>query len=163
MICLIGFMGSGKTTIGQELSKVLNTNWIDLDTYIEEMASKSIPEIFKEEGEAYFRQLEQEALQKLVTKEGILSTGGGVITTLQNIKVLQKNCTIYLKYSFDTLYKRIAGDENRPLVTSYEDLKTRFLSRLDLYEKAGQVKIDCEGKSINEIIQEIITYLEKVS
>ncbi len=161
-ICLIGFMGCGKTTVGQALSAMLDYEWIDLDVYIEQKTQKDIPTLFKEYGEAYFRKIEQECLQEVVQKENcIISTGGGVITSTENIKALQKTCTIYLAYPFEVLYERIAGDSNRPLVTSKEALETRFLSRLDLYEKASGVKIKCMDKSVHQIVQEIITYLKK--
>lgn len=163
-ICLIGFMGSGKTTIGRALSEQLNANWVDLDTYIEEKANQSICNIFEEYGEAYFRALEQEALNELLEQEEvIISTGGGVITTPDNIRNLKLEKTIYLAYPFDTLYERIAGDTSRPLVTSYETLQKRFEDRLGLYEAASRVTINCQDKSINHIIEEIITYLETIS
>ena len=93
MICLIGFMGCGKTTIGKILSEALNEKWIDLDDYIEKKAGKRISEIFKEEGEAYFRALEQDCLKQLLQEEkGIISTGGGVIISPENVKMLQKTC-----------------------------------------------------------------------
>ncbi|MBE6022420.1 MAG: shikimate kinase [Cellulosilyticum sp.] len=161
-ICLIGFMGSGKTTIGKELKEMLGKKWIDLDEYIEIQEGKKISDIFEQKGESYFRELEHIYLKQLIN-EGveIISTGGGIITTPKNSEMLQKTCSIYLEYPFDVLYQRIEGDNNRPLATSYEALKTRFLNRLDLYEKAAQVKINCRDKSINEIAQEIITYLKK--
>ena len=163
-ICLIGFMGSGKTTIGQGLSERLNYEWIDLDVYIEAKTQKDIPTLFNEYGESYFRKLEQECLKEVILKENcVISTGGGVITSPENIQVLQEVCSIYLKYPFEVLYNRIAGDENRPLVTSKEALETRFLDRLDLYEKASRVKMECTDKSIDQIIQEIINYLERMS
>lgn len=161
-ICLIGFMGCGKTTVGQALSEQLAYDWIDLDVYIEEKTKKDIPTLFKEYGEAYFRKIEEECLQEVVQKENcIISTGGGVIISPENVGVLQKTCTIYLSYPFEVLYERIAGDSNRPLVTSKEALETRFLDRLDLYEKASGVKIKCMDKSVRQIVQEIITYLKK--
>lgn len=163
-ICLIGFMGCGKTTVGQALSAQLGYEWIDLDAYIEEKAQKDIPTLFKEDGEPYFRKLEQECLQEVVQKENsVISTGGGVVTSTENIKVLQETCTIYLAYPFDVLYERIAGDSNRPLATSKQALEMRFLNRLDLYEKASGVKMECMDKSINQIMQEIITYLKRKS
>ena len=162
-IYLVGFMGCGKTTIGQALSQSLKRPWKDLDQAIEKAAGQTIPEIFSEKGEGYFRSLETIALKATLQEEGIISTGGGVITTPENIELLQKECTIYLEYPFETLYERIVGDSNRPLATSYEALYERFHQRLDLYQKASQVRINCQGKSINQITQEIITYLETIS
>lgn len=163
-ICLVGFMGSGKTTIGRALSDKQHMAWVDLDAYIEKKANQCIRDIFQEFGEAYFRRLEQEALKELLGKKDIIiSTGGGVITTPRNVAVLKEEQTIYLKYPFDTLYERIAGDSNRPLATSYEALYERFKSRLDLYEAASRVTINCQDKSINQITEEIINYLKTIS
>lgn len=162
-ICLIGFMGSGKTTIGKALGNELHMKWIDLDQYIEEKEKRIISMIFKENGEAYFRVLEHDYLKALIHEEGIISTGGGIITTPENRQLLQKTITIYLEYPFETLYQRIEGDETRPLATSYNELKERFETRLSLYESASQVTIKCQDKSINEVVQEIITYIEKMA
>ena len=161
-ICLIGFMGSGKTTIGEILANRLDMPWIDLDVYITQQTGKSISQIFSESGEEHFRKLEALYLQQVLDKnEGVLSTGGGIITTPENIEKLCKETTIYLSYPFDTLYNRIAKDEARPLATSYESLKERFDSRLALYEKACQIIIDCQDKSINCITEEIINKISK--
>ena len=159
-ICLIGFMGSGKTTIGQALSETLQMRWHDLDQYIEIQENQKISEIFKEKGEAYFRNLEQQYLSKLIREEGVLSTGGGVVISPANRKALKKAKSIYLAYPFETLYERIAGDETRPLATSYEALKKRFEERLDWYEAASGIKINCQNKRVDEIVQEIITCLD---
>lgn len=162
-ICLIGFMGSGKTTVGEALAKQLDVPWFDLDTYIVQQTGKSISQIFSESGERQFRKLESLYLQKVLDeKEGVISTGGGIITIPENIEKLHKEATIYLSYPFDTLYERIAGDATRPLATSYESLKERFNSRLAYYEKACRVKINCQGKSINYIAEEIINKISKL-
>ena len=162
-ICLIGFMGSGKTTVGAEVAKQLQIPWLDLDTYIVEQTRKSVSEIFNESGEGHFRKLEAFYLnQALEEQEGVISTGGGIITTPQNIEKLQNQVTIYLAYPFDTLYERIAGDPTRPLATSYESLKERFDNRLALYEQACQIKINCQDKSINYITEEIISKISRL-
>lgn len=161
-ICLVGFMGSGKTTIGQALSERLKYAWIDLDDYIVDKEGKDIPIIFKEKGEDYFRKVEKVCLNEVVSmEECVVSTGGGVIGSEENRKILRNTKTVYLKYPFEVLYERIAGDSNRPLVTSREALEKRFIERLDLYEKASGITIECEDKSIDQIVQEIIIYLER--
>lgn len=162
-ICLIGFMGSGKTTIGKALCNELHINWVDLDQYIEEKEKRKISMIFKENGEAYFRVLEHNYLKALIHEEGIISTGGGIITTPENRQLLQKTITVYLEYPFEILYQRIEGDETRPLATSYNALKERFETRLSLYESASRITIKCQDKSINEVVQEIATYIEKMA
>lgn len=162
-VCLIGFMGSGKTTVGEVLANQLGVPWFDLDTYIVKQTNKSVSQIFSESGERHFRKLESLYLQQVLDEnEGVISTGGGIITTPENIEMLHKEVTIYLAYPFDTLYERIAGDTTRPLATSYEALKERFDGRLALYEKACQVIVNCQDKSINCIAEEIISKISKL-
>lgn len=156
-IVLIGFMGSGKSTIGKALADKRGIDWVDLDTYIEEKAQQTIRQIFDEAGEAYFRQLESDCLQECL--EGsipIIATGGGIITTPSNIPYLKAHHTVYLSYPFETLYQRIAGDEARPLATSYESLAMRYKSRLPLYQKAAVQTVVGDGQTIEAICEEIL-------
>lgn len=159
-ICLIGFMGSGKTTIGKILAKQLQQEWIDLDEYIVNKLGMSISDTFKKQGEAFFRKVETQCLQEVlnVEKALIVSTGGGIITSPANRSMLVKEQTFYLACSFDQLFSRIEGDITRPLVTSYEALYKRFSEREALYEAAATRTIVCNDKSIEEIVEEIITH-----
>lgn len=162
-ICLVGFMGSGKTTIGRMVAERLHLKWIDLDQFIEERLETSISDVFENKGEAYFRKIETECLEQVLKKPGsVISTGGGVITTPQNRELLAKMHTIYLEYSFNTLYKRIKGDSARPLVTTYEALHKRFEDRLPLYDEVSEIKIHCDGKSINATTGEILEALKTI-
>lgn len=163
-ICLIGFMGSGKTTVGEVVAKLLHKPWVDLDHYIVKQEDMSISQMFREYGEDYFRSLETKYLKEVLkNKENVISMGGGIITVPENVLLLQEQTVIYLDYPFETLYERIAEDKNRPLATSYEALKERYESRKQLYENTCQVKINCKGKSINRIVQEIISKLDRIS
>ncbi len=159
-ICLVGFMGSGKTTIGGALGKLTHYHWIDLDHFIEKEEKDSIANIFAKNGEAYFRDLENRYLKKVLSqKPVIISTGGGIILKEENRHLLKEQSTFYLSYEFDTLYHRIAGDRKRPLVTSYDEVKERFNMRRSLYEEASRIKIECEGKKVQQIVEEIQSYL----
>ena len=110
-ISLIGFMGSGKSSVGKELAKLLpSMELIDLDTYIEAMTGRNIPEIFENEGEAAFRHMERTALEdifmtgELTGASYILSLGGGTVTTEACRRLISRNSTcFYLKASIDTL------------------------------------------------------------
>lgn len=156
-IVLIGFMGSGKSTIGKALADKMGMGWLDLDTYIEEKTQQTIRQIFDEAGEGVFRKIESDCLQEcLKSNVPIIATGGGIITTLSNIPYLKAHHTVYLSYPFETLYQRIAGDEARPLATSYESLKTRYESRLPFYEEAAIQTVVGEGKNIEAICEEIL-------
>ncbi len=156
-ICLIGFMGSGKTTIGRALAKALPYPWTDLDMYIEEACSETIANLFENRGEAYFRNLEVKYLKKILAEEvGIISTGGGIVVTGENREILKNQDTFYLKYDYDTLYNRIAGDEKRPLASNYEEVKARYIQRQVLYEATARYTIDCEGKDVEQVVAIIL-------
>lgn len=161
-ICLVGFMGSGKTTIGRLVAEMLDKSWIDLDHYIEKQAGQTISTLFAEKGEAYFRTLETDTLKTLLKEDvGVISTGGGIVGKQVNRELLKKVCTIYLSYPFDVLYRRIEGDTNRPLATSYEDLYKRYEQRLAWYQEASQIEILGEGKTTYQVATEIIEQLER--
>jgi shikimate kinase len=162
-IYLIGFMGSGKSTIGQEIARLLKCSWIDLDCYIEETQQMPIKDLFKQYGELYFRDLECAALEALSNrKNSIVSTGGGIIVTPKNAVFLKSQKTFYLKWEFETLFNRISQDQSRPLARSYEEVMHLYQSREMLYEAASWKVILGEGKSVEAIAKEIINSLEGV-
>lgn len=157
-ICLIGFMGCGKTTVGKVLAERLGWEWTDLDAYIVQKAGKPISAIFAEEGEESFRKLEARCLEEILNRpnKGVISTGGGVIMTPINRQRLQQVKTVYLNYPFEVLYNRISGDLERPLVTTYEDLHKRYAYRQPLYEMTCNKQVACEGRSVEEIVLSIL-------
>lgn len=160
-IYLIGFMGSGKSTIGKELASILKYRWVDLDHYIENSQKITIKELFETYGEAYFRNLEKIGLKELADqKRLIVSTGGGVIVTPENVMQLKTQKTFYLKWDFETLFERVSQDENRPLVKSYTQLLALYQSREKIYKETCFKVIEGEGKSITDITEEIISQAE---
>lgn len=159
---LIGFMGSGKSTIGEALSSQLDVSYIDTDTYIEHTAKRMIQDIFKEEGEVYFRELETNALKEC--NAGIISTGGGVVEKQENIDEMRKKGTIiYLDVAFSEICKRLEADETRPLWTKndLEEKETLFKRRESLYKQASDYIITCDDKDVNTICTEIISIVKK--
>ncbi|ATX78988.1 shikimate kinase [Mariprofundus aestuarium] len=122
---LIGLMGSGKTSIGKLLSKELGVPFVDLDHYIVDKAGKTIPEIFAEQGEEGFREIEREALREVIGKPVVLSTGGGAVMREENRVLLEAHApVIWLKSSLEFLAGRIDGDPNRPMIAGRDTLKT---------------------------------------
>jgi shikimate kinase len=112
-------MGSGKTTVGRQLAKKLNLQFIDMDSYIENRYHKSISAIFEEKGEAGFREIERKALHEIVDFEHVvISTGGGMPCFFDNMAVMnQTGVTIYLEASVDELAERLMkGKQQRPLI-----------------------------------------------
>lgn len=140
-IILVGFMGSGKTTIGKKLSKMLEYNFVDTDNEIEENQGCSIDEIFKYAGEKCFRDMETDLLNNLKKIENtVIATGGGMILRDCNQKILQEiGKQVYLKVPKEILLKRLKFDQNRPLLKVKNPefaLKKMYEERCLLYEQA---------------------------
>ncbi len=162
-VALIGFMGTGKNSVGISLAKRFNKKFIDTDILIEKLAGKSIPKIFKEDGEIKFRELEIEAIKKVAKmKNVVISCGGGVVLNQINIDRLRKNSKIILlTASPNVILKRIkSGKQNRPLLKVSNKLNTvkQLLSlRKPLYKMSADYTIDTsrlnEGKVVNKTIE----------
>lgn len=137
-IFLIGFMGAGKTTVGDLLAKKMNFNFYDTDQMIVEDQGREIVEIFNTDGEEYFRNLESNKLLKIKdSSDTVYSTGGGIILRESNRKILYENFAIYLRASYDVIFERIKQDNSRPLLNTDNPYLTGleiFESRRDLYE-----------------------------
>lgn len=160
---LIGFMGSGKTTIGRELSRRTSMPRFDLDELIEERAGKSIPQIFEESGNEGFRRIETQVLQSLVRSGGqgyVYSTGGGCVTVPENHALLkQLGTVVYLKLTSETVMKRIGNDTSRPLLqTPDKEARVREMmqEREPMYQAAADVIVEVDHGNIPEITAEII-------
>lgn len=165
-VILIGFMGSGKSTLGVRLSYKMRTPFIDTDKYIENKQKTSISEIFADKGEAYFRDLETETLKALKAEKTayIISVGGGLPVREENRKLLKELGTvIYLRASADELFERLKGDTDRPLLQC-EDPKKKIqdllTAREAFYEDAAHMIIDVDGKDIEAVLEEMVNRLE---
>lgn len=161
-VILIGFMGTGKTTVGDMLAKKLGCIQVDLDEYIVGMANRSIPELFELEGEEGFRQRETEGLRELVQRaeHQVVTTGGGIVTRPENIEIMRKyGTTVALFARPETIIERVRGDENRPLLAGDVEEKVRNLlrERDGLYDFAP-VHIHTDGKTIEEVVKAIIEH-----
>lgn len=160
LVALVGYMGSGKTTIGHALANRLGVSFIDLDVAIEQQAGKRIKEIFSSEGESEFRRIESEVLQQLLNAQstGILATGGGTPCFFNQIEKLNNRCTtIYLQCSLETLHQRLAPSaEERPLLSTLKDVEAHFLERVAYYEKA-QHTVQADGTP-----EDILARIEKI-
>jgi len=161
-IILIGFMGSGKTTVANILAKKLNLEVIEMDQLILAKSGRnSISEIFSLDGEKHFRALETKVCQSLKDRGNlIVSTGGGVIGDKTNINSLKNNGRIfYLKTSFSIINKRLKNDKTRPLFEDKEAAKKLFNIRQKLYEKFADKTIITDGKTVNEVTSYLIHLL----
>lgn len=144
-IYLVGFMGSGKTTIGKKLAGLLGWTFTDLDKKIEQKTGKTIPSIFSEHGEAHFRRVESEVLRESSTIRGVvISTGGGAPCHDKNMDFMLSNgLTVYLRLTPYQLSSRLAGSgTERPLIKGLEKkelltfIETKLSERQDFYNSA---------------------------
>jgi shikimate kinase len=140
-IFLVGFMGAGKTTVGQVLAKVLEYDFIDLDNAIALQAGKSVQQIFLELGEAEFRWLETEAIRScrnLVSS--VVALGGGAYVSQENRDLLRGiGKTIWLKCPLEVCLQRISADKSRPVLGTQEAMRTLLDKRIDSYSQADYV------------------------
>lgn len=159
-IVLIGMMGSGKTTIGKLLGEKLTLRSIDIDVIIEHNEKRTVSEIFQNEGEKYFRNIERETIKKIFTnKDLIISLGGGAFEDQLTQELLLKNSTvIYLKTSPNVILERIKNNTNRPLLKNQmtvEKIQSIILQRQKNYELAN-ITILTDNKNTDKIVEEIL-------
>ncbi|WP_284653398.1 shikimate kinase [Flavobacterium terrisoli] len=169
-IILVGYMAVGKTTIGKILAEKLQMKWLDLDKIIESEAKLSVPEIFKQKGEIYFRKQEHTALKKLLDngESLIISTGGGTPCYSNNHLLLNgdKVKSIYLKASIEVLFDRLKNnDGERPLVANQSEVELKEFIAKNLFDRSyyynqATVKIDTDGKTPVKIVDEILALLD---
>jgi shikimate kinase len=152
-IALIGFMGTGKTVVGEMLAAKIGKRFIELDAEIAREAGKSIPDIFQQDGESHFRELE-------------IACGGGIVLNEINIFRLKQNCVIVcLSASSGEILKRVSADKNsRPLLDVPDRgkrVKTLLESRRSLYERAADFTVDTSGIDAPGVVSKIISALDK--
>ena len=165
-IFLIGLMGTGKTTIGRQLSRKLKMEFYDSDRVIEERTGADIPLIFEKEGEDGFRKREVAIIDELTKKKNIiLATGGGAVLDSENRNhLINRGTVFYLKSNLKTLIQRTSKDKNRPLLRADEPPEAVLQRLLDqrgpLYEEAADYTIETANNSIHNVIQAIIKHLK---
>ncbi len=164
-IALIGFMATGKSTVGKALKECLGKDYkfIETDQIIVEMAGKAIPRIFEEDGEAKFREYEIEACRKATRlSKSIISCGGGVVLNEINVEILKQSCHIVLLTATpEVIYNRAMkeGKENRPIINKkdpFKEIEKVLRYRETYYNDSAEIIIDTTEKSIEMIVEEIL-------
>lgn len=163
-IYLVGFMGTGKTTVGKILANKLSKEFVEMDYLIEQKEGQKITDIFKEKGEAYFRKLENDLLLKISSQSDlVVSCGGGLVCNEKNLRLLENTGYVFSLFaSPSVIFERVKGSADRPLL-NVEDPLGRINELLKLrapyYQKIGR-RIDTDSLSPQTTADSILSLLE---
>ncbi len=161
-VALIGFMGTGKTTIGKRLARRLDYRFVDSDTEVEQRTGMSIRNLFLEQGEEAFRRLENETIADLAAQPSqVISTGGGTVLQPHNTTLLRAHCVVvWLTAAPGVILKRVGNAETRPLLANAYDPLARIRQLLDargrFYEAAAHLRVDTTDRKPKAIVEEIV-------
>jgi shikimate kinase len=158
-IVLTGFMGTGKSEVGQQLAQDLHLPFFDIDTLIVKQTGKAVADIFSSQGEAAFRQLESRVIEKVSQNDRcVISTGGGALIAEKNREILERNgLLVCLTAKMSTLQERLRKDTGRPLLAGEnlaERLEQLLKDRQALYDQC-RFQIATDGKTISEVARDI--------
>lgn len=165
-VFLVGMMGAGKTTIGRQLAKTLDRQFVDLDHELEARCGVRVSVIFDIEGEEGFRKRETATLDACSRQGGIvLATGGGAVLAPENREFLtQRGVVVYLRASVDELYRRVARDKNRPLLQTEnprQRLADLLAHREPLYEEVADIIFDTGSAPISSALRDLLALLKE--
>jgi shikimate kinase len=160
-VAIVGYMGSGKTTVGRILARKLEWEFVDLDRAIARDTGRAIPQIFEHSGEEFFRDLEHRALVAALdtNRERVVACGGGVVVRPENREVLGEVSTVFLQEDTGVLYGRTRGAWRPLRAASREEFERRYERRLPLYEEVADLKIAVRGRPPQEVAEEIMRWL----
>ncbi len=165
-IALIGFMGTGKTAVGQALAKKLGRRFIETDSLIEQKAGKSIPDIFAQDGEIAFRELEIQTIKEIANeKRVVIAGGGGIVLNKINIDRLKMGAVIvYLTASPQAILKRVLAQEGQRPLLKVEDparaIRDLLKFRRPFYERAADMTVNTSRLDIDAVAEDIISRLK---
>jgi len=166
-VALIGFMGTGKTVVGKVLAEKLNKEFVELDSLIEQKARKSIPDIFQQDGEIAFRELEIEVTKEVSDRKNlVIACGGGIVLNKINIDRLREEAIIvYLIASPELILKRVLNEEGqRPLLNTpnkASEIQQLLKFRKPFYDRAADIKIDTSRLDIDSVAEQILGKLKE--
>ena len=160
-MAIVGYMGSGKTTVGRILAHTLGWEFVDLDRAIAKETGSGIPEIFARSGEEHFRDLEHRALLAALdgARESVVACGGGIVVRPENRDKLKETVTVFLREDPGVLYGRTRGPRRPLRAASREEFEQRLAARLPFYEEVADLELQVRGRPPQEVAQEIARWL----
>ena len=164
-IVLMGYRGTGKSTVGRLLAARLGRELVSTDAEIVKRAQLTIPEIVAQEGWEYFRDLESDICRELASRDQlVIDTGGGAILRAQNVEALKKNSTVFwLTASVETIVKRIGGDNQRPSLTGtksfVDEIQDVLRERTPKYQAVADHSIATDDRTINQLVETLLTLI----
>jgi shikimate kinase len=164
---LVGLPGSGKTTIGRRLSKALGVSLLDTDVAIEQQTGRSVADIFATDGEEEFRRIEEEVVRAaLADHDGVVSLGGGAVTSPGVCEALAGHTVIYLEISAREGVRRTGGNAVRPLLAGgdeaekYSKFKALMAKRIPLYRRVATIRVDTNRRNPGAVVRQILPRLQ---
>ena len=161
-VFFIGFMGAGKTSISQQIAVTCGVASIDSDEYLELREDRIIADIFAEDGEEAFRDIETDVLRDLAKRSPrLIGCGGGVVTKRpENAEIMKESgYVVYLKVTADGAAARIPNTDSRPMFKNLETARKTIVEREPQYEAAANVSVNTEGRTIREVADEVVDLL----
>ena len=162
-VAIVGYMGSGKSTVGRALARRIGWDFVDLDHEIEARAGRSIPEIFASSGEDYFRNLENQVLINTLDGPGerVVACGGGIVVRRENRERLKGVATVFLDGNLKMLFSRTRGG-GRPLRASgFDEFERRYKERLPLYLEVAGLRVSAGRRPRKQVLEEISRWLKQ--
>ena len=159
-IVLVGFMGTGKTSVGRRLASQLRMRYVDTDSVIEKDSQRQISDIFEQDGESVFRQLESDAVNKVSELDNhVISTGGGVVLRAENLEFLKRNGVVFcLMATSEEIWERVKHETHRPLLKAPNPVKKihEMLKDREAYYALADCMIRTDGVPIERVTDKII-------
>ena len=164
-VVLVGFMGSGKSSVGRELSRRFGAPFVDMDERIESAAGSPIRDLFAREGEPAFREREKAALRDALSVKGcVIATGGGAFSEEENRVLLRSYApVVYLEAAVETILERLAGDLGRPLLRGggREEVVRELLSRRVPGYRTADVTVRTDGRTVEEVAGQVADWIDR--
>lgn len=160
-LAIVGYMGSGKSSVGRLLARRLGREFVDLDREVERRERRTIPEIFERSGEEHFRQLEHEALVDNLEFGGarLIACGGGTVTHSASRELLRNVDTVFLEEDVGVLYERTRGPRRPLRAGSLKEFEERYSERIEGYREVADLTVSMRNRPKDRVVEEILRWM----